>query len=198
MGIQKCNRARGFTLMELMIVLTLAAIVLALGAPSFNDFRRNNRLTSTANDMLAAVQLARSEAIKRQTSVSLCASNNPRAGDAATCSTGNFTGWVVFEDGNGDCLRVGAGEPVIAGAAADGAVTAVADGFCVSFAPTGFSRDLAAGIEAQQIVFCDERGLALQGGTNQSAARGILLTRTGRAQITRDPTVINGWALACS
>mgnify|MGYP000078050850 CR=1 FL=1 len=198
MGIQNGSPAGGFTLMELMIVLTLAAIVLALGAPNFNEFRRNNRLTSTANDMLAAVQLARSEAIKRQTSVSLCASNNPRAGDAAICSTGAFTGWVVFEDANGDCLRTAPGEALIAGASADRAVSAVADGFCISFAPTGFSRDLAAGVEAQQIVFCDERGLALQGGTDQSAARGVVLTRTGRAQITRDPTVINGWALACS
>ena len=60
------NRSRGFTLMELMIVLTLAGIILALGAPSFGEFRRNNRMAGIANDFLVGVQIARSEAIKRQ------------------------------------------------------------------------------------------------------------------------------------
>jgi type IV fimbrial biogenesis protein FimT len=188
--------SRGFTLMELMIVLAIAAVVLALGTPNFNEFRRNNRLTSTANDFLASVQLARGEAIKRQRIVSLCASNNPRAANPA-CSTGAFAGWIVFEDANGDCSRTNT-EPVLRGEGpVDTAITAASDGFCASFAPTGFSRDLAAGTEAATVLFCDERGMALQTGTTQSAARGVGLTRTGRGQVTRDPATLTGWGLAC-
>ena len=57
------TRESGFTLMELMITLALAAVILSIGAPSFTEFRRNNRLTSVGNDFLGAVQTARSEAI---------------------------------------------------------------------------------------------------------------------------------------
>ena len=55
----------GFSVIELMIALLIAAIVLAMGAPSFTEFRKNNRLTGNANDFLGAVQTARTEAIKR-------------------------------------------------------------------------------------------------------------------------------------
>src|SRR5262245_47582960 len=67
----------GFTLFELLLVLVIVAIILGLGSPSFTDFRRNSRLTSAANDLLIANQLARTEAIKRQTTVSICPSEAP-------------------------------------------------------------------------------------------------------------------------
>src|SRR5688572_3370131 len=94
----------GFTLFELLIVLAIAAILLGLGAPSFSDFRRNARLTSAANDLLAAAQLARTEAIKRQVPVSIC----PAAGVGAdtVCGTTRYErGWITFVDENGDCAR---------------------------------------------------------------------------------------------
>ena len=81
------SRSRGFTIVELMVTLSIAALILAIGAPSFNEFRRNNRLTGTANDFLGAVQTARTEAIKRQLQVSVCPSANPN--DASpTCTNG--------------------------------------------------------------------------------------------------------------
>ncbi len=200
----RCHTRRGFTLMELMIVLALAAVVLAIGAPNFREFRQNNRLTATANDFLASLQLARTEAVKRQTTVSICPSGNA-GGPNAECSGDEFRGWIVFADADGDCAR-GAGEPLIrAEAGRDSAprseleharqLRTSADGGCVSIGRNGFTREVAD--SASRFVFCDARGIDVQPGTGQSLARGIVLNRTGRAQVTRDPALIASWDLPC-
>ena len=79
------SRSRGFSLTELMVVMALAAIVFAIGAPSFTQFRLNNRLTNSANDMLSATVLARTEAIKRQRAIAVCPSANP-LDDSPSCT----------------------------------------------------------------------------------------------------------------
>jgi type IV fimbrial biogenesis protein FimT len=57
--------ARGFTLIELMVTIALAAILMAIAAPSFTTFQRNAELTSRINSLLASINTARSEAMKR-------------------------------------------------------------------------------------------------------------------------------------
>jgi type IV fimbrial biogenesis protein FimT len=188
--------ARGFTLMELMIVLAVAGVILAIGAPNFRDFRMNNALTGAANDYLASLQLARTEAVKRQGIVSVCRSANPGA-DEAGCDGDDFSAWIVFDDPDGDCDRSD-GEQLIRGdGPQNSTLQAPANGVCASFNRAGFARELPAGVLADRLVFCDERGTALQAGTNQSIARGIIVDRTGRAQITRDQDIIESWGLAC-
>ncbi|HQX79388.1 MAG TPA: GspH/FimT family pseudopilin, partial [Steroidobacteraceae bacterium] len=93
----------GFTLLELMIVLALAAVILAIGAPSFTEFRRNGRLTADANDFLTAVQRARTEAVKQQRTVSLCATDDPLAVAPACSGNADFSGWIVFSDPDDNC-----------------------------------------------------------------------------------------------
>ncbi len=106
----------GYTLLELMTALSIMGILIAIGAPSFNDYNRNSRTLAAQNDLVTAFNLARSEAVQRSLRVSVCASN-----DGASC-TGNATwndGWIVFRDGgtagtvdNTDAvLRVAAGPP---------------------------------------------------------------------------------------
>lgn len=89
------KRYTGFTLIELIITVAIAAIVLTIGIPSFNATIRQNRLITTTNDFAAALSLARSEAIKRGTRVTLCKST-----DGTTCvTTGGYDqGWIVFVD----------------------------------------------------------------------------------------------------
>jgi type IV fimbrial biogenesis protein FimT len=201
------NRSRGFTLMELMIVLTLAAIILALGAPSFGEFRRSNRMAGIANDFLVGLQVARSEAIKRQTRVSLCPSDDP-AGNLGepTCSdVTNFSGWIVFADPNDNCQRenteviLQVGERIDTGPNPATRTTSAADTSCISFAATGFAlpEPGSATATVRHVVFCDGRGNEVAPGTDLSSARGIELTVTGRARITRDIAEINNFALEC-
>lgn len=83
---------RGFTLIELMVTITVAALLLAIGVPTFRDVALGSRLSATANDLLASVQLARSEAIKRNITVTVCPST-----DGAACDGGADwdQGWIV-------------------------------------------------------------------------------------------------------
>lgn len=60
---------QGFTLIELMITISIAAILLAVGVPSMRDMIQQNRLTGNVNEFVAANMLARSEAIKRRSQI---------------------------------------------------------------------------------------------------------------------------------
>lgn len=82
------KNARGFTLIELMVTLGVLAVLVSIAAPSFNTMIQNNRMTTRANDLVTALQLARSEAIKRGTAVTV------------TATGGNWnSGWTVATGG---------------------------------------------------------------------------------------------------
>jgi type IV fimbrial biogenesis protein FimT len=100
-------RARGFTLIELMVALAVAALLFAIGVPMLRDVTLGSRLSAAANDLLASVQLARSEAIKRNLAVTLCASD-----DGATCAAagGWELGWIVV-DGAGTVIQLQSAQP---------------------------------------------------------------------------------------
>jgi type IV fimbrial biogenesis protein FimT len=85
----------GFSLLELMVGLAVVAILAGLAAPGFRTFINNNRVAAAQNDLVAALNLARSEAVRRSTTVTVCASS-----DGASCATAAdwATGWIVFRD----------------------------------------------------------------------------------------------------
>jgi type IV fimbrial biogenesis protein FimT len=101
----------GFTLVELLITIVVISILLATGVPAYQDFIKNNRLTVQTNELVTALQLARSEAVKRGTNTVVCASNN-----GTTCSdskTDWVNGWIVFSDLNqNDDPDVGGSAPL--------------------------------------------------------------------------------------
>jgi type IV fimbrial biogenesis protein FimT len=177
--------------MELMVVLTIAAIIVGLGAPSFNKFRLNSRLTNSANDVLASFTRARTEAIKSQVVISICASANPNA-TTATCSAGSNVGWIAFRDPDGNCTRTAASEPLVGGGAFDHTFNSQplyirVNGDCVSFSSTGFTRTVAGVATLDHMLICDKRGVvALDEAGGLSAGRGIVIDRTGRARVTRN------------
>jgi type IV fimbrial biogenesis protein FimT len=183
------KHGRGFTLMELMVVLAIASIIIGLGAPNFNRFRLNSRLTNSANDLLASLSNSRTEAIKRQGIISLCPSDNA-ADEGASCTDGSDKGWVAFQDKNGDCVRDD-GEAVVTNGEFDHSFTSQplyvkSNGDCVSFSPTGFTRSVADVVMMSHMLICDKRGIApLEGAGSLSAGRGIVVERTGRSRISR-------------
>jgi len=91
------KRNYGFTLIELMVTLVIAVILVVISVPGFRSIIQNNRATTQANELLSAMTLARSEAIKRGTNVSVCSST-----DQSTCAASLTwsSGWIVFVDIN--------------------------------------------------------------------------------------------------
>lgn len=115
------KRNHGFTLIELMITLIVMGVVIFIAVPNFADLIRNNRITTSSNELVIAMQIARSEAVKRSDEVTVCA----RASDGSqTCSGDANTwaqGWLVWHDGEvvrswsplSDDLQVNAGNASI-------------------------------------------------------------------------------------
>ena len=96
------KRTRGFTLLELMVVVVIAGLLLGLGVPAMGDFIRNSRMTSAANDVMAALHYARSEAIKRRVPVTVCTSSNALNATPSCANSNLLSGWIVFVDNNGN------------------------------------------------------------------------------------------------
>ena len=115
--------SRGFTLVEVMVVITISAILIAMAVPSFRTMIRSNEISSATNSVVAGLDVSRSEAIRRNTVVTMCrsidaATPNPACSSAAS---GNFAnndwavGWIVFAKAPGNLVNtaVEAGDEII-------------------------------------------------------------------------------------
>jgi prepilin-type N-terminal cleavage/methylation domain-containing protein len=96
--------ARGFTLVEVLVVMTISAILLAAAVPAMQSLIYSNRVSSGANELLSSMQLARGEAVRRNGFVTICRSTNAETANP-TCSDAAFgpyaaedwaAGWIVF------------------------------------------------------------------------------------------------------
>ena len=110
---KKLNRINGFSLIELLVVITILGVLLALSLPNFQNVIESTTTNSQVKMLLTTLNLARSEAIKRGSNVAICASS-----DGVDCAAGNWTnGWLVFVDNNADANgaagSVDAGDTII-------------------------------------------------------------------------------------
>ena len=86
-------RSRGFTLVELITAVAVLAVLVALAVPNFNDATLSARLNGFANSLVASAQIARSEAIKRNSTITLCKSAN---GTSCAATGGWQQGWILL------------------------------------------------------------------------------------------------------
>jgi type IV fimbrial biogenesis protein FimT len=182
----------GFTLYELMITLLIVGVVLTLGMPNLTAFTQNGRITASANDLHAAFRVARSEAARAKSTITICASNNSMTA-AADCQGDWEDGFIVFIDSNGDIARAGANETVLRAhppVAKGVSLTIANDATYFSYASTGLGRGNVGGAPAvSQIIVCDDRGMA-ETTKDFSAGRLLVATPLGRATVLRDYTMV--------
>lgn len=164
---------RGFTLIELLVTMTVLAIILGVGVPGLRDFVLNNRQVSAVNEMVASLQYARTEAVTRNSNVSLCPSS-----DGASCSGSDWAvGWIVFTDTNpppGGNGVVDAGDTVLRHVEALNRIDFVSDGGianAVTYRRNG--RSTATG----NFTLCDSRG--------SSDGKVVLLDLSGRPRVQK-------------
>ncbi len=139
-------RERGFTLVELLVTIAIAAILIGLSAAPMSQMFASNRVQSEASSFVSDLMYARSEAIRRGQPVSLCASADNGASCLGTNAWGS--GWVVFPDSTqcGSAVSPASSQLRIR-AAFKGADTlgGTSAKSCVTFNRDGFSTNLGTG-----------------------------------------------------
>jgi len=186
----KSGLNQGVTLIELLVTVSLIAIVLSLAAPSFRELMLNNQRASHINAMMASLNLARAEAIKRGTRTVVCISDGAAPPDCAAAPKGWEEGWIVFIDDNVSGASLNAlddpedandnkqwdrGEDALLevhGPLAGGTTLHGNHNVAKRVAMSRFSGPTGT------IRHCDARGAG--------DARGIIIFNTGRARLTSD------------
>ena len=180
---------RGFTLLELMVVLAIAAILVTIATPSLALLLQSQTRSSAVNTFLADMRYARSEAIRRGGGVTLCRSDLPEA-TSPNCSTttgnsgsGWASGWIVFHDLNADGLK-DAADPLLRVQSPVAAIESILEGGAGTpgtpstfrFTGTGRLFDLSS---ATKLTF---------GGSSYTAdaQRVVCISFAGRARIAGD------------
>lgn len=159
------SRTDAFSLLELLIALTVASILLASGVPALREYALNKKIRAAQGQLLSDLNFARHQAIDNNQIVVICPSTK-----ALNCETNGAwqQGWMIFLDDNEDHQRQSA-EQVIRLVAAQPQLTirSSASRSQVRFSPTG-----AAPASNLSIVFCDGRGV--------EAGRKLLVSQSGR------------------
>jgi len=187
----------GFTIIELMITLIIVGILLAVGVPSLRSFMQGNQLIAASNELVSALHVARSEAIKLNSRVSICESS-----DGATCSnTGSWNnGWIVFVDANGDLANTGApcaavntdcllrihdafndNQLTVAGVDANAAAINA-----FTFSSRGLPKAVNGSSQSGVFSVC-----SLDTAGNTIVSRAVVLSLSGRVRISDNPAVIS-------
>ncbi|AWH17146.1 pre-pilin like leader sequence [Stenotrophomonas sp. ZAC14D2_NAIMI4_7] len=166
------RRSKGFTLLELMITVAVLAIMTAIAYPSFQGTIRSNRMATTANELMGALSLARSEAIRGTRGGAVCASKAGTACDGASWADG----WMVWNDSNGNG-SYDKDEPVLRYAEARSQMKGVADeSLSIAFDARGRSR--AAAVTNITLRPADCGGQPLQ--------RRMIVSLTGQVRLQKE------------
>lgn len=173
----------GFTLIELMVSITVAGILLGIAIPAFRSFLLNDRDTGQANSLVESLSYARSEAVKRASpnGVTICPSANQTA-----CDAGPWTeGWIVtyIDPVTAANTTVLQAIPALSGSNTVTPVAGPATGIT-------FNSNGTAPLAPFTLRICDQRGAAY--------ARQVEVNLTGRIAASQKPGFsVAGAALAC-
>ena len=167
------KRNKGFTLLELMVTVGVAAILLSVGVPSFRSVIMDNRLVRDSNQFVASINLARSSAVRFQRNATICPSANFNAAVPTCAATTDWSnGWIVWvdkdRDGATDANEILAVHPPIDDTTAFSSATAA----LFSYDARGFGAS-----PADNLTMCDNR--------SGETGRSIKVNNVGRTNVSR-------------
>lgn len=170
---------RGFTLVELMVVVAIVAILTSLAMPSMREFVGKWQVSNAVNSFNGSLQLARSEAVKRGRVARMCLSSNGSTCSAAAPANGWASGWLIYVDNDSSATLTAADQVVLTQGAISNfnSITSSATSTFV-FTPTGFMQ---AGATAQAISFQWDSGATIQ--------KALCVNLTGRSRVVKDSTL---------
>jgi len=169
------KKRKGFTLIELMMVMAIVGTVIAIAVPNIGEFIKNNRIKSRMFDLLNAINQARTEAVKRKDTIIICRSND--TDDAPTCAGDAntwTTGWIVYADVDDDgALTVDPDIVISKAIPAGGTVAIMSTADELIYNPDGTTDTFT------RFAICDNRG--------EENGRQVNVALVGRAAIYSYP-----------
>ena len=169
------SRPGGFSLVELLTALTVGSVLMSLTVPAMTGMLKNQHAASTVNALFASLNLARSEAIKRNARAVLC-----KSADGVSCTTGGGweQGWILFHDGNNNAVFDPGEQVVLQQGAVSSGIRLTGNmpvANYVSYSPSGTAKLISGAFQAGTFTLCP----ASSSGVD---VRQIVLSGTGRAR----------------
>ncbi len=169
---------RGFTLLELLITVAVAAVLAAIAVPSFRTVMQNSARDAALNSLSNALNYARNAALRSDAPVSVC----PKVATSDACGSDWNNGWIVATRPASASTVVLMTKPALP--AGGPKVTAVGGVGSIQFLPSGLVSDKAA------FLICDDRG--------DSAAKALEIYATGYVQVSAEAgQLANGGSATC-
>lgn len=171
----KIASSKGFSLLELMITLSITAILMSVGVPAYQSVMTQSRLTAQANELVTSLHYARSEAVKRGVRVTICPSNG-----GANCTINAWeNGWLVFSDSDGSGSINGADEVLRVFPALPGSTLGDGGSFSngLSYRSNGRGEKIGGALVIGTFTLC-----------SNNQGRTITLNITGRPRVNKVPS----------